>query len=73
MSKRIVNYIVTYGVTSRHLCESVGVFDKLKDAKAAYNALKFEGNYKAKRLVRLSYPDKWSGCNDVKILREVVA
>ena len=33
---RLVNYIVTYGVTSRHLWESGGVFNKLKDAKKAY-------------------------------------
>jgi len=70
---RIVNYIVMYGVTSRHLCESVGTFERLKDAKQAYQNLTLKENYKAKRLMRLSYPDKWSGANDVKILAEVVA
>ena len=70
---RIVNYIVVYGVTSRHLSESVGIFERLKDAKEAYQSLVLKENYKAKRLVRLSYPDKWSGANDVKVLDEVVA
>lgn len=73
MANRIVNYVVTYGVTSRHLCESMGVFERLKDARKAYNDLELVGNYKAKRLVRLSYPNKWSVCNDVRILAEVVA
>ena len=70
---RLVNYIVTYGVTSRHLCESAGVYDKLSDAKKAYDNVKFDYNYKAKRLVRLSYPNKWEGANDVRIVCEVVA
>lgn len=73
MSKvRIVNYVVTYGVTSRHLYESAGVFERLKDAKQAYESVQLDYSFKAKRIVRLSFPDKWSGADDVKILEEVV-
>lgn len=72
INMRLVNYVVTYGVTSRHLSESAGVFEKLKDAKKAYESVQLDHNFKAKRLVRLSYPDKWSGANDVKTLEEVV-
>ena len=70
---RLVNYLVVYGVNSRHLDNSAGLFDKLKDAKAAYDAVILNYPDKAKRLVRLSYPDKWSGVDDVKTLVEVVA
>lgn len=70
---RMVNYIVIYGVTSRHLSEHAGTFERLKDAKDAYHSLILKENYKAKRLIRLSYPDKWSGANDVRVLAEVVA
>lgn len=70
---RIVSYVVTFGVTSRHLCESAGVFDRLKDAKSAYTNLELKENYKAKRLVRLSFPDKWQGADDVRVLEEVIA
>lgn len=69
---RSVNYIVTYGVTSRHLHESAGVFNKLKDAKQAYESVKLEGGFNAKRLVRLSYPNKWEGANDIRIIIEVL-
>lgn len=70
---RIIAYVVTYGVTSRHLSESAGVFDRLKDAKEAYNSLELKENFKAKRLVRLSFPDKWSGADNVQVLEEVIA
>lgn len=70
---RLVNYIVTYGVTSRHLSEGAGVFTLKRDAQLAYDTLVLKENYKAKRLVRLSYPDKWSGADTVTTLCEVVA
>ena len=69
---RLVNYVVTYGVNSRHLYESAGVFEKLKEAKQAYNNIQLDYNFKAKRLIRLSYPDKWSGANKVDVIHEVV-
>lgn len=70
---RRVNYIVVYGVTSRHLSESLGVFDRLRDAKQAFKEWKPFENYKAIRLIRLEYPDKWSGANDVRVLDEISA
>ena len=70
---RLVCYCVTYGVTSRHLWESVGTFEKLKDARQAYDNLPLSGNFKAKRLTRLSFPDKWQGADNVTTVCEVVA
>lgn len=70
---RSVLYMVQYGVDSRHLFESLGTFNKLKEAKAAYEGVSTGHPFKAKRLTRLSFPDKWSGANDVRVVREVVA
>lgn len=66
-----VLYAVTYGVTSRHLVEDLGCFKLKREAKAAYDALKLEGGWQAKRLVRMSFKDRWSGCSECKTLEEV--
>lgn len=67
-----VLYAVTYGVTSRHLTESLGSFQLWREAKAAYEGLKLENGWQAKRLVRMSFKDRWSGCSECKTLEEVI-
>ena len=69
---RLVDYMVVYGVTSRHLTECAGVFGKLKDARKVYDSLELDYNFKAKRLIRLSYPNEWAAANDVRVLDEVI-
>ena len=70
---RSVLYVVTYGVNTSHLTESGGMFNRLKDAKQAYESLPLVYPNKAKRLVRLSFPGKWMGADSVQTLQEVKA
>lgn len=67
-----VLYAVTYGVTTRHLFESAGVFKLLREAKEAYEAISLGQGWQAKRLVRLSFKVKWEGCDKCEILQEVI-
>lgn len=70
---RSVLYTICYGVNTSHLTEFTQPFNKLKDAKKAYEELELIYPFKAKRLSRLSFPNKWEGANDVRTVREVIA
>lgn len=70
---RSVLYTVSYGVNTSHLFEFAGSYDKLKDAKKVYDTLPMIYPFKAKRITRLSFPNKWEGANDVRTVEEGVA
>jgi len=67
-----VCYAINYGVDSRHLFESGGVFNLKRDAIAAYYALKLKYPYKAANLVRLEFASKYAPATKVETLLEIV-
>lgn len=66
-------YAVTYGVDSRHLHESGGVFSLLREAQERYATLPLQYPLKAKRIERLVFETPYAPATKVEIVKEVVA
>lgn len=60
-------WIVWYGVDSRHLTESVGVFNTLREANEAYESLELESPFQAKRLNRVTEQP-----HTIRVIKEVL-
>lgn len=66
--KDIKAWSVDYGVNRSHLYECAGVFDRLKDARKAYEAVELKHPWGYKRILRMTFETRKSTCMQTDVI-----